>query len=414
MKKVIVTTLFFACIASFAAPALTLKDAVELALKNQSGILKAERDLAGAKYGLTKENSAYFPNLSIGYSQGVINADKGKAVGNSSLTAGINIYDGGQRDLNVKKSKLGVDSSNSTLEKSKQGVINTVTGAYFELLSAKKLNEVKKLNMKLLTGQLDLIKARVEVGDAAAVDTLPVEVKVANARVGLLSSNNSIKKSAIQLQNAIGIPITTNFDIEDFPPQQITIDTLDNYINIAKSNRPEILISKAVVETAKVNINIKKFNNQIIPTVNGSWDCTLVGKEKSSYKITAGVTYSIFDGGANKADINAAKTSLESAIIGQKQTDKDIQLQVQTAYIDVIDAIELIKYSDLSVKSAQTSYDAQEEKYKLGLGTTLDLLNAQNDLVTAQSNAVTANYDYYINIGKLEYATGKQGVLYGN
>jgi outer membrane protein TolC len=237
---------------------------------------------------------------------------------------------------------------------------------------------------------------------------------VANARVGLLSSNNSIKKSAIQLQNAIGIPITTNFDIEDFPPQQITIDTLDNYINIAKSNRPEILISKAVVETAKVNINIKKFNNQIIPTVNGSWDCTLVGKEKSSYKITAGVTYSIFDGGANKADINAAKTSLESAIIGQKQTDKDIQLQVQTAYIDVIDAIELIKYSDLSVKSAQTSYDAQEEKYKLGLGTTLDLLNAQNDLVTAQSNAVTANYDYYINIGKLEYATGKQGVLYGN
>lgn len=414
MKKVIATTLFFACIASFAAPALTLKDAVELALKNQQSVLRGEQSLQAAKYRLTQSKSDYFPQLSVNYSQGIINSNKALASGNSAISADMNIYDGGKRELNVKSSELGIDSSISNLEQFKQTVINNVTSGYFTLLKAKKQNDVVKSQLKLLTGQLDLIKARIEVGDAAAVDSLPVEASAANARFDLLTSNNNIRTSAMQLQNAIGIAITPDFDIVDFNPKEITLDTLDNYITVAKANRPEVLVSKATVESAKVSVDIAKLQSRIRPQVTGSWSEPLIGSGKSNYSLTAGVVYSIFDAGANKAAINIANTTLENAVIQQKQIDKDIQSDVQIAYINVLNSIEKITASGQSLKSSQASYNAQEERYKLGLVTPLDLLNAQNTLISAQYNAVQANFDYYINIGKLEYATGKQGVLYGN
>ncbi|MEI6519288.1 MAG: TolC family protein [bacterium] len=414
MKKVIVTTLFFACIASFAAPAMTLKDAIALALKNQQNVLRGEQSLAAAKYRLTQSKSDYFPQLNVDYTQGIFNSTQSKASGNAALNASMNFYDGGKRELNVKSSELGIDSSTSNLEQFKQAVVNNVTSAYFTLLKAKKQNDVVKSQLKLLNGQLDLIKARIEVGDAAAVDSLPVEASAANARFDLLTSNNNIRTSAMLLQNAIGIAITPDFDIDDFNLKQITVDSLENYITVAKANRPEILISKAGVESAKVNVDIAKLQTRIRPQVNGTWSEPLIGSGKSNYSVTAGVVYSIFDAGANKAALNVANTNLESAKIQQNQANKDIESDVQIAYINVLNSVEKIAASAQSLKSAQASYDAQEERYKLGLVTPLDLLNAQNTLVSAQYNAVQANYDYYINISKLEYATGKQGVLYGN
>ncbi len=414
MKKVIVTVLLFAGIASFAAPAMTLKDAINAALQNQETVLRGEQTLDAAKYRLTQSKADYFPQLNIDYSQGIFNAASSKATGSSSLSASMNIYDGGLRENKIKNAGLSIDSSASSLQRSKQTVTNDVTRAYFTLLRTKKQNEVVKSQLKFLTSQLDLIKARVEVGEAAAVEVLPVEAKAANARVDLLSSNNSIRSAAMQLQDTIGLSITTDFDIVDYEPKDFTIDPLDNYITIAKANRPEVSDSKTSVESAKINLEIAKLQARVRPQVSGTWREPLIGSGKSDYSVTAGIVFSIFDGGANKAAINASNTSLKSAVIHQKQIDKDIQTDVQLAYINVQNSIERITASDLSLKAAKASYDAQEERYKLGLGTPLDLLNAQNEVVSAQYNAVQAKYDYYTYIGQLEYATGKQGVLYGN
>ncbi len=414
MNKITVVTLFFICVASYAAPVMTLKDAIATALKNEETILRGEQGLAAAKYKLTESKSGYFPQISAGYSQGIINSTSAMETGSSSVSASMKFYDGGLRESGVKNAKLGIDTSTNNLERTRQTVINEVTTAYFTLLKAKKQNEVAQSQLKLLTGQLELIKARIEVGDAAAVDSLPVEANAANARYDLLTSNNNIRVAAMQLQNAIGITITTDFDIEDYSPKELVIDPLDKYIDIAKGNRKEILVAKLAVDTAKINIDVAKLNARVRPTVTGKWNEPLTGNGKSDYSVTAGVEFTIFDGGANKAAINSAKTTYESALIHQKQIDKDIISDVQIAYINLLNSTEKITVSKQSLKSTQTSYDVQQERYKLGLVTPLDLLNAQNALISSQYNAVQANYDYYINIAKLEYAIGKQGVLYGN
>ena len=68
--------------------------------------------------------------------------------------------------------------------------------------------------------------------------------------------------------------------------------------------------------------------------------------------------------------------------------------------------------SPVSLQAAQKNYDAQQDRYKQGLAIPLDLLNAQVDVATAQSNAIQARYDYYTSYAQLEYAIGKQGGLY--
>lgn len=414
MKKVIAAALLFAATAAFTAPDMTLKDAINTALKNQENVLRGEQSLQAAKYRLTESKSDYFPQVSVDYTQGIFNSTSSRATGSSTISTSMNFYDGGLRENKIKTARYGVDSSANNLERSKQTVINDVTRAYFTLLRTKKQNEVVKSQLKFLTSQLELIKARVEVGEAAAVEVLPVEAKAANARVDLLSSNNNIRSAAMQLQDAMGISLTVDFNVADYELKDFVIDPLDNYITAAKSNRPEVLESKAAVESAKVNLEISKLQSRLRPQVSGTWKEPLIGNGKSDYSVSAGVVFSIFDGGANKAAINASNTSLESAMIHQKQLDKDIITDVQLAYINVQNSMERMAASELSLKAAKASYDAQEERYKLGLATPLDLLNAQNEVVSAQYNAVQAKYDYYTYIGQLEYATGKQGVLYGN
>ena len=95
-----------------------------------------------------------------------------------------------------------------------------------------------------------------------------------------------------------------------------------------------------------------------------------------------------------------------------ERVKQDIQSQVEQAYLDLESANERVAASELSLRSSRKNFEVQEERYKQGLAIPLDLLNAQSELVTAESSAVQARYDYYTAIAQLNYAVGRQGVLY--
>ncbi|OPZ84025.1 MAG: Outer membrane efflux protein [bacterium ADurb.Bin429] len=87
---------------------------------------------------------------------------------------------------------------------------------------------------------------------------------------------------------------------------------------------------------------------------------------------------------------------------------------MEEAYLNLESARERLAASDLSLKAAQKNFDVQQDRYKQGFAIPLDLLNAQVEVATAQSNAVQARYDYYTSYAQLEYAIGTQGGLYAN
>ena len=95
------------------------------------------------------------------------------------------------------------------------------------------------------------------------------------------------------------------------------------------------------------------------------------------------------------------------------QLNKDISAQVEEAYLNLTSSKERVAAAEISLAAAQQNYEAQKGRYSSGLAITLDLLNAEAQLVTAQNSDVQAKYDYYIAIAQMNYALGIQGDLNG-
>lgn len=397
-------------------PPLSLKDCVATALRQQTSVLQGANAVTGAQARATQAKSAYFPDIAL--QQNTILLESGRTLGQrngTSLSVNENFYDGGLRETKIRAAKASVTQSTFSLTRTRQTVVFTVTQSYFSLLRARHLAEVQQARVTYLDGSLKLILARVEAGDAAEVDALPVQAQLANAHVDLLTANTAIRTATIQLQQSMGLSPSHDFSIQEYSdPAALPVPTLEEALKAAQATRPDIGQTQAGVQVAQSSVKSTRLAMQPRLVVNGTFDQPVGSSDPSATAITGGIAFDIFNGGANRAAYREAQANLSTATLQADQTLRVIQADVEDAYLNLTSAKERLAASDLSLQAAQKNFDAQQDRYKQGLAIPLDLLNAQVDVATAQSNAVQARYDYYTAYAQLEYAIGAQGGLYAN
>lgn len=401
------------------APPLSLQDCLALAAKNQTDILLGQNSLDSAKQQEIQSKSGYYPQVSLDntFLTAATGTGRGLAASqpHTSLTISETFYDGGLRDTRILGAVANTKQSRYGLQRTQQSVKFDVTSNYFNVLRAKKLAGVQESQVKYLDGQLALIQARVEAGDAAQSDALPIQAQLASARVGQLSANNSIRTASIQLQSSMSLSPTLNFDIQDVAePTVQDLQPIEHYLQIAQQSRPDLFQSEAAVQGAKTSVKAAKIVLYPVPTLIGQMDQPFKKGFSNSMTLAAGFTFDIFDGGNNRAAYKIANDNLANTRLRAQQTGKDIATQVEEAYINLTTTRERLAAADLSVAAAQKNFDAQDARYREGIAIPLDLLNAQVQLVSAQSDAVQARYDYYTFLAQLEFALGIQGGLNGN
>ncbi|MDO8683366.1 MAG: TolC family protein [Armatimonadota bacterium] len=398
------------------AAALSLQDCINIALKNQNDVILARNNVTIARANSTQAKSAYFPQLSIQNNAFVTGSDgvlTEQRTG-TALTVTQNIFDGGLREAQVKGARYGVTESRAGLTRVVQVVVFDVTQTYYDTLRAERLADVARANVNYNEGLYELIQARVNAGDAAQVDILPVESQLANARVNLVAAENDFRTAKVQLQNTMGLSPQTEFAIQDVGPlPEMKIDPLDSYLAGALNNRPDIQESKAGVGIAKSSVKAARISLYPRPAIAGRYERGVGGLSGTSSQIIGGFTFDLFNGGRNQAVYKEAKALEANALQRASQVNKDIEAQVQQAYLNLTSAGERVAASEIGLQAAQKNYDAQNAKYKQGLAIPLDLLNAEVQLVTAQTVAVNARYDHYAAIAQLDFAVGKYGGFNG-
>ncbi|MHB0913127.1 MAG: TolC family protein [Armatimonadota bacterium] len=416
--KLVIAFLAALLLAVPAAAELSLQECIDIAMKNQIDVLVGSDSLDAAKARKAQVMGEYYPQVGVQ----LANEWAGSSTTNgTSVSVTQNFYDGGLREAKVRGAASSISESRYGLDRTGQTVTFNVTRDYFALLRSKHLADVQRASVKYLEGQLDMVRTRVRLGDAAAVDALPVEAQLANARVDLLAAENAIRTSSIQLQNTMGLSPDPAFSIKEVgEPKEIGIEPADTYVTSALDDRPEVRQTKAGVDAARSGVDAARIAKGPHLQVSGQYDKSMAGtlgslsRNDGEFLISAGLVYDLFDGGINQAAYREQLSNLSSAGQRAAQTEKDIRSEVQQAYLDLTNAKERMAASDLSLTAARTNLDAQEGRYKQGLAIPLDLLNAQLGVTTAESNAVQARYDYYTSIARLEYAIGKPGGLYAN
>ena len=396
---------------------VSLKEAIDIALRNQVSLLTGQNNVDIAKNRLVQSRSSYYPQVSITNNTFRASVDDrlGRSDNGTALIVSQNIYDSGFREADVQGSVYGVRETQYALQRTAQAVVFNVSLDYYEVLRSKRLAEVQESDVKYNEELRKQIEANVEAGKSARADVLPVIAQLANAQVNLLRARNAIRTSLVQLQNTMGLFPQPGFDVQevqDVPEPKVV--SLEDYKQQALTQRPDVYGAEAGTGAARVATRTAGLFLYPRFQVSADYLQGITGDIVSNdASITGSIVFDVFDGGANRAAFRQAQEAQANAVVQEEQLRKDITSDVEQAYLNLTNARERLAVSQVSLDAAQSNYVAQRERYREGIAITLDLLNAQVQLITAQSNLIQARYDYYDAIAQMEFASGQQGETNG-
>ena len=174
------------------------------------------------------------------------------------------------------------------------------------------------------------------------------------------------------------------------------------------NNRPEISQSGVGVAIARESVSIAESGGKPTVSLGGNigWNDALLPDKNDNWSVTLSANWNVFDGGATKAKIQGAETAVEKALLQEKQVRDNVTLEVRQAYLSLNEAEKRIDTTGIAVSKAEEDVFIAHQRYNAGVGTNLDVIDAQLALTQSRNNYSQALYDFNISKAKLERAIG--------
>ena len=388
---------------------LSLQDSVRLALQNNPAIKIAVADQEKSAWGINEAQAGKLPTLSLGSSYNLKqagSASNGNDL-NNSLRLGWQLYSGGRVEGQIDQAKQNAAIASLGIDKAKAQVKLDAMTAYFTVLQTGNLVEVNRQTVANLDEHLNSIQAKYDAGVVAKADVLRSEVELANARQNLIKAENNYDLAKNSLLNTMMLDASADLALTETLQYAPYEKTLDDCLVLAEKNRPDFAQADATVTMAATGIDLAKSGR--LPSVslsasNGWSEGVLPASDNWSVGVSA--SWNLFDAGVTGAKVKQADTSLTKAQEQARQTKTGGLLEVRQNYLSMAEAQKRLDTNAVAVSKAEEDLYIAKEKYNAGVGTNLDVIDAQLALTQAKTNRIQSLYDYNVNVAKLDKAIG--------
>jgi outer membrane protein TolC len=329
----------------------------------------------------------------------------------TQFTAAVPLYDAGQTGHRIKDAKLSAQSAGETGARTRQEVIFKVVKAYTDELLARQNVRVAEAAVKSAQSDLHRSEARQEQGQAVPSDLLSAQVQLAQAQEDLLQAQNAVDLAHAALNVAMGL----SEDAATSVASQLAESTFDagaltDRQQLALKNRPDLREAGLGAERAANDSRMARA--EFLPKVNafGSWEednQTFLTRGGNNWTAGVALNFNVFDGGANRARLAAARYRQTQAQAQVAQMAADVKLQVREAYLNLATAQQRVEVSRRAQSEAEESLRIIQNRYEAGLATITDLLQVETAHTSAQKNYLNALFDYRLSYAALELATGE-------
>jgi len=382
---------------------VTLDETIQRALENNRIIKESVADREQAFWSLSEARRQTNPTLSWQFTGQKMGGDTYRNYSyhrSFANTGSINmpIYQGGRLAAGRKSARYALSSADLALENTMQTVKLQSTVYYFNVLQYRNLIDVYEEEVVTLQEHLRNVNAQFRVGTVAKVDVLESQVELANAMQNLVNIQNTYDVSVAELNNYIGLPADTIIRPQDTLAYVKYDATLSDCTSYALENRADAAIADYAVKRAESAK--KSAKSGWYPSVSASVSKGLTNENLINHKLTdqwtAGISasWNIFDGGITRAQVNQADAALKRAKEEAAQTREQIQLEVQSAFLQLHAAEKNIGTTQAAVTLGEENYKIAQVRYAAGVGTNLDVMDASRKLTEARSNYFTALYNY--------------------
>jgi len=397
---------------------LNLEQSIRLALKNHPSIKAAssQYDINQSRVGQAK--AAYYPDVNFASSYNRLSTatqSGGQLIGQgpydsyrSTFTLTQNIYDFGKTASQVRIQRLNTDSARSDLEDISDQVVLNVQQAYYTALQAERNRVVAQDTVKQFEEHLAQAKGFYEVGTRAFFDVTKAEVDLSNARLNLIRAENSVRLARVTLNNAMGTPNAQNYTLEDNLSYKPYLLTLEEAIQRAYKERPDLRSIIAKREAAEQSISLAR--TSYFPFVTGNanygWTGSNFSEQENGWGIGAALNFPLFTGFLTKYQVEEAKANLRLFQASEDLLRQNILLSVQQAALNIKEAEERISTAALTVRQAEENLAIANGRYQAGVGNPIEVTDALVNFNNSRTTHNQALYDYKVAQAAMDRAIG--------
>ena len=391
--------------------ARSLTDALIAAYQNSPQLEVNRAALRGQDETVPLARAGMRPNVSLdGNGTLAINSGQPGAITDTwqaGLNASLVLYDSGQTPAAIESAKAGIMAARAGLKAVEQSVLLNAATAYLDVRRDMQFVELSENNVRVLREQVQAVNDRFAVGEVTRTDVSQAEARLAASQAGLSASQGGL---AISSQNFLAAVGTPPIHLSSPPPIPDLPDSLSSAIAIATGEHPSIVGARFAQDSARFDLERSKGRSG--PSVSMSGQLGLQTGDSTDHNLVAGASISLngtiplYQGGTLESLERQATAILDQRKFELQSVARSVQQQVAIAWANLGVARATIAAGQQQIEAATIAHDGVRVEATLGTRTTLDVLNAEQELLTARSNLVSAQRDEYVAAYNLLAAMG--------
>jgi len=406
------------------ARAETIGGALSKAYLNNPDINQQRAAVRAQDENIPKANAGYLPTVTAQGNVGHLHEELDGVPGIGSeksdttprgygVTVNETLWNGNRTGNSVRQAESGVLGAREQLRNTEQNVLLSAVSDYMDVLRDTAILDLDRNNVEVLQEQLRQTQDRFNVGEVTRTDVAQAEASLAGARATALTAQSQLQASLAKYHQAIGDDPKSLSPVAPIVRQ--LPKTLPEAISISQLEHPAIVAMLYGVDAAALQIKIAE--GALYPTVglqgqlqkrydyNGTR-----GEQLFTAEVVAQAQWTLWDGGLTYATARQAKEQLSQQEL-QTELQRD---QVRAAVVAAWGANEnssgVLRAARAQVQAAEVALAGVREEAKVGQRTTLDVLNAQQTLLNARVQLVTAQHDSVVNSYSLLSSVGRLSI----
>lgn len=313
-----------------------------------------------------------------------------------ALSASLQLFDGGADRARVEATKETVLATRATLLNVEQGVLLRAATAFINVGRQQNFVALSQNNLRLLQEELRAANDRFEVGEVTRTDVSLAEAAVAQARSNLADAQRNLIQAQAEYTNVVGRRPGQLSPLPGLPRTETNVASAQA---VAVRNHPDMETARRQVSASELLVTAAVKDTLPVVTLNGSLGLQEdIGNPDDGQTGSIGVevTGPIYQGGRLSALERQAMASRDASRGNLHNVRHGVQQDVVNAISDLEAARASLAASERQIRAARIAFQGVREEATLGARTTLDVLDAEQDLLDAETNRIAAQADQYI------------------
>ena len=431
MTRLAVTLSFTICLCCAGPTAhaeeLSLNDAVNIALAKNTTLVNSQRTVKIFEQKVREYWATVYPSINItaSYTRNLevpaifFNGTAIKIGQDNSYAAAASlsqiVWSGGKVGSAIKLAQLMSDQAAEQHRLNRLNIVRDVKQVYYRVQLASATAVIERDNLALAQDHLQQMNAQYAQGLRSDLTLLQQKVEVAKREPSLIRARNLSEVGLLSLKILLaqdpdtGVSLSSFFEGATTPPP-----ALQELYARASANRPDIRIARINYDTARQQYRLARAD--FMPSIYANASRAFSGQSEAgwpspdmrNWNSTAGLSlnWSFFSGGATVAQMRQAELQESQARTSAEELERDIKVQVKSAWLDLQEAQERMRSQQEAVEQARQAARSMLTRFKNGLASQLELNDAEHDLNNARLQFALAQHDACAAHAQLEWATG--------